>query len=144
MYGIKLILVPTNFEDSFGGMHWWVRTFKGPNHPKEDFYRDPKIQRLFRQYLSALANRVNSKNGRKYREDPTIMAWNTMNEPHTKDGVDPTGQLAAKYICSIFEERFKSSSNDGFGRRGLQDQGRYDWHFQRTRMGAEWAQRRGF
>jgi mannan endo-1,4-beta-mannosidase len=97
---IKVVLVPVNFEDSFGGMHWWVNTFKGQGYPKEDFYRDSYIQDLFKQYLGILVNRVNAKNGRLYRTDPTIMAWDTMNEPHTTDGVDWTGTLAANFICS--------------------------------------------
>lgn len=36
-----------------------------------------------------------------YNEDSTIMAWDTANEPHTKDGSDWTGQIVAKWICDI-------------------------------------------
>lgn len=98
-YGIKLVMVPLNYEPSFGGMENWVKNVKGSGHPHIDFYRDGNVQTAYRTYLRTLTSRVNTKNGVRYSDDPTIMAWDVANEPHTKDGYDPTGQIVARFIC---------------------------------------------
>ena len=50
-----------------------------------------------------VADRVNTLNGRIYRQDPTIMAWDSMNEPRCED---PTLCNAAQpdYISSFVNE----------------------------------------
>jgi mannan endo-1,4-beta-mannosidase len=100
-YNIKVIMVPVNFEPSFGGMQWWVDQIKGAGHAHVNFYTDSKVQAIYKQYLSILANRVNSINGVQFKNDPTILAWDTANEPHTKDGVDYTGKIVAQWVCNI-------------------------------------------
>lgn len=39
------------------------------------FYSDPLVTGDFRQYVAALLNHVNIYTGLAYREDPTILAW---------------------------------------------------------------------
>jgi mannan endo-1,4-beta-mannosidase len=45
------------------------------------FYSNKSAQNMFRQYVEQLVTRTNTSNGRKYSEDPTIMAWQLANEP---------------------------------------------------------------
>ena len=39
---------------------------------KSQFFGNPTAQQLYQQYASTLANRVNTVNGRTYKNDPTI------------------------------------------------------------------------
>ena len=48
---------------------------------KNDFYIDWTIRDLYKQHLMTYVNRVNSINGRTYKDDPTIYAWDLLNEP---------------------------------------------------------------
>ncbi len=44
------------------------------------FYTDPAVITAFRLYVSRLLNHVNPYNGLRYKDDPTVMAWETGNE----------------------------------------------------------------
>ena len=48
---------------------------------KTDFYTDWTIRRLYKSHLRTFVSRVNTVTGIRYREDPTIFAWDLMNEP---------------------------------------------------------------
>ena len=39
------------------------------------FYADRKAVQLYQDHLGFLLERVNSINGRRYAEDPALMAW---------------------------------------------------------------------
>lgn len=44
--------------------------------------------RSFKLIIDKLLTRVNSVNGRKYAEDPTILAWETGNEMNSQGSVE--------------------------------------------------------
>lgn len=44
------------------------------------FYTDPAVITAFRLYVDRLLNHVNPYNGLRYKNDPTVMAWETGNE----------------------------------------------------------------
>lgn len=44
------------------------------------FYYSPLVINDFKQYINVLLNHVNSYDGLRYKDDPTIMAWETGNE----------------------------------------------------------------
>lgn len=46
-----------------------------------DFYRDGRARELYRHHIRSILTRANVFNGKKYRDDPAIMAWDVMNEP---------------------------------------------------------------
>lgn len=54
------------------------------------FYSNEPANKLFRDYIRKIVTRTNSVNGRIYRDDPTIMAWQLANEPRPGT-VSPTG-----------------------------------------------------
>lgn len=45
------------------------------------FFNDTGAKRLYRDYAAAIINRSNSRTGVLYRDDPTILAWDLINEP---------------------------------------------------------------
>ncbi len=56
-----------------GGIDSFVKLGGSSKH--QDFFTSAAIKQLYKQHITFMANRVNSINGRKYSEDPTIMAW---------------------------------------------------------------------
>jgi mannan endo-1,4-beta-mannosidase len=51
------------------------------------FWVDPGAKELYRDHVSFIVNRKNSVNGRVYKADPTILAWNLVNEPRCETNV---------------------------------------------------------
>ncbi len=46
-----------------------------------DFYTDERVKLLYKAHLCAMVHRRNTVTGRLYRDDPTIFAWDLINEP---------------------------------------------------------------
>lgn len=94
--GLKL-MIP--LVDQWRWYHGGESTFTGwagyPNNPdpavnvavsnvqrssESHFYTDPAVISAFRRYVTHLLNHVNPYNGLAYRNDPTVLAWETGNE----------------------------------------------------------------
>lgn len=95
--GIRLIIPLTdNWHFAAGGK----RTFTDWRGVSDDnqFYSNPQVIGDFETYIRTLLNHVNSYTGVAYKDDPTIMAWETGNELSP-----PTGwtQTISTYIKSI-------------------------------------------
>lgn len=75
---LRLILpLIDNYEYYHGGIH----TFAGwRGLPREAFYTDRQVIEDFKAYITLILTRVNSFTGVAYRDDPTILAWETGNE----------------------------------------------------------------
>ena len=46
-----------------------------PTPPQVDFYTRDDIKGWYRGWVEAVVNRVNTINGRTYKDDPTVLAW---------------------------------------------------------------------
>jgi mannan endo-1,4-beta-mannosidase len=108
------VLYLTNYWQWSGGMAQYVNWISGEPIPDPDrpevaagpwqdfmrysarFYRTPAAQDLFQEYVRGLLARRNTCNGRTYRDDPAIMAWELANEPRPGTDADPA-RLAAFY-----------------------------------------------
>jgi hypothetical protein len=53
------------------------------------FFTDPSCRAMYRAHVAALAGRRNSVTGSLYRDDPTIMAWDLVNEPRCESWAVP-------------------------------------------------------
>lgn len=93
---MRAVLCLTNFFHWSGGMAQYVAwATKQPipyPHTGEHswtefqeysatFYQNRRAKKWFRQFIRTLTGRTNQLNGRTYRADPTIMAWQLANEP---------------------------------------------------------------
>jgi mannan endo-1,4-beta-mannosidase len=47
----------------------------GSGAPKELFYVDLQLKGYYKSYVAAVINHTNSVNGRAYRDDPAVLAW---------------------------------------------------------------------
>ncbi len=111
--GLKLILTLVNFEDAYCGISWWTEKVLG-DHDKQKFYTDETLRKLYKQYASDILNRINTRYqkqlGKKiaYKDDPTIMAIELENEPHTDNNYELSrgwkpGQIVYKWLKEMSE-----------------------------------------
>jgi mannan endo-1,4-beta-mannosidase len=92
--GIRLVIPFTNNWSDFGGMDQYVRWRGGVAH--DDFYTDETIRGWYKGWISHLLNRVNTLTGVRYKDDPTVMAWELANEPRCKG----SGGYPASSACT--------------------------------------------
>eukprot|EP00884_Botryococcus_braunii_P022962 jgi/Botrbrau1/934/Bobra.0167s0045.1 len=74
---VRLIIPVEDYWLSIDRFVNWSSTAVGKN----DFYTDWQARQMYKAHLLAFTSRVNSINGKTYRDDPTIYAWNLINEP---------------------------------------------------------------
>eukprot|EP01025_Chloroclados_australasicus_P004944 TRINITY_DN11367_c0_g1_i3.p1 TRINITY_DN11367_c0_g1~~TRINITY_DN11367_c0_g1_i3.p1 ORF type:complete len:843 (-),score=98.48 TRINITY_DN11367_c0_g1_i3:7-2208(-) len=90
--GIRVVLVFANYWQHYGGIDQYnVWSFQagegdcnGEYHCRDQFFVDNFATNLYKQHIKTLLNRVNTFNGRLYKEDPAIFGYNLMNEPRSK------------------------------------------------------------
>ena len=94
---IRLIIPLTDNWHYFHGGKQTFTDWRGITD-EEAFYSNAQVISDFEQYISMLLNHVNTYTGIAYKDDPTILAWETGNELSAPaDWV----QTIAKYIKSI-------------------------------------------
>jgi mannan endo-1,4-beta-mannosidase len=79
MHHIRLIIpFVDNWHYYHGGKHTFTDWRGLPN--EQAFYYSSLVINDFEQYISVILNHVNSYTGIAYKDDPTILAWETGNE----------------------------------------------------------------
>ncbi|KAI4332407.1 hypothetical protein L6164_017317 [Bauhinia variegata] len=121
-YRIKLILSLVNNYNDFGGKHQyveWAISAGVPVTSDDDFYTNGVIKGYYKNNAKAIITRINSITRIAYKEDPTIMAWELMNEPRCQ--VDVSGktlngwiQEMASYLKSIDNKHLLAVGMEGF------------------------------
>jgi mannan endo-1,4-beta-mannosidase len=91
---LKLIIAFLDFWDFTGGIQqmaaWYgagkTNYFFSSRHMRDDhfFFTDPKTIRDYQRWVEYVVNRMNPQTGLRYRDDPTIMAWELANEATAK------------------------------------------------------------
>ncbi|MDB4964998.1 MAG: Endo,4-beta-mannosidase [Myxococcales bacterium] len=89
--GLRLIITLSNYWDDFGGIRQylaWAGLSTEGFANRDRFFSDPKVRTWFRAHLLRLVERTNRITGVRYADDPTIFAWELMNESQvtTADG----------------------------------------------------------
>ena len=82
----------------YGGAYQYVQWANGTSIL--DFYSDPTIAAWYQTNVRTIVTRVNSITGIKYSDDPTIFAWELINEPGVPG--DDTGRILTVEPCSPF------------------------------------------
>ncbi|XP_057973739.1 mannan endo-1,4-beta-mannosidase 5-like [Malania oleifera] len=121
-YGIRLILSFVNNYDDFGGRAQYVRWAQGAGasiNRADDFYTDPVVKNYYKNHVKRVTTRFNTITGTVYRDDPTIMAWELMNEPRCQS--DYSGRTIngwveemAAYVKSIDNKHLLEIGMEGY------------------------------
>jgi len=114
---IRVIIHFTDNWEYYGGCKVYVKWAGLQN--KNLFWTDEKVKEYYRQTVRSFVNRKNTVNGRLYRNDPTIFAYDLLNEPRNED--DTTGKTLAlwvdemsSYIKSLDPNHMVTTGMEGF------------------------------
>ncbi|MGD9804934.1 MAG: cellulase family glycosylhydrolase [Hyphomicrobiaceae bacterium] len=80
---IRLIIPFLDFWAYTGGAQQ-MRAWYGSEDKHRFFFEDERTRADFKTWIRYLLTRVNPLTGITYKDDPTIMAWELMNEPYAK------------------------------------------------------------
>jgi mannan endo-1,4-beta-mannosidase len=107
---LKLIIAFLDFWSFTGGIQqmasWYGVSqncfFSCQPNARDDhfFFTDPRTIRDYQHWVEYVVNRMNPQTGLRYRDDPTIMAWDVANEANAKPDELRLGwtQVMAAYI----------------------------------------------
>jgi len=95
----------------------WVKEQKNVTLERDEFYTDKDCKKWYKDHVKTMIERENSINGRKYKDDPTILSYNIMNEPRC-EGCGATLQKwideMAGYVRSLDKNHMITVGEDGF------------------------------
>ncbi|XP_059668149.1 mannan endo-1,4-beta-mannosidase 6 isoform X1 [Cornus florida] len=121
-YKIRLILSLVNNWDAYGGKPQYVKWGKAAGlnlTSDDDFFSHPSLRSYYKAHVNTVLNRVNTLTNITYKDDPTIFAWELMNEPRCTS--DPTGdklqawiEEMAVYVKSIDPKHLVEIGLEGF------------------------------
>jgi mannan endo-1,4-beta-mannosidase len=97
--GVRLIIPLVNGNPEFGGVPQYLQWCGGTS--ERAFYEAPACKALYKNYVAHLLTRVNTYNGRPYRNDPTVFAWQLANEPNIQQYAEPTGQVMRAWVAEM-------------------------------------------
>ncbi|KAJ7981469.1 Mannan endo-1,4-beta-mannosidase [Quillaja saponaria] len=99
-HGVRLLLSLVNNLKAYGGktqyVKWAWQEGIGLSSSNDSFFFDPSIRNYFKNYIRTILTRKNTITGIEYRDDPTIFAWELMNEPRCMS--DTSGDTLQDWI----------------------------------------------
>jgi mannan endo-1,4-beta-mannosidase len=121
--GIRLILPLINYWDDFGGVRQYLDWFGLGS--RDQFYRRPEPRQAYKNYAAHVLLRVNTLTGRRYCDEPAILAWELANEPRCvsadgdrlSDGIDTLTAWAEEmsaYLKSIDPNHLVGVGDEGY------------------------------
>lgn len=122
-HGIRLLLSLVNNLKHYGGkaqyVKWAWEEGIGLSLSNDSFFFDPTIRSYFKTYLKTVLTRKNHLTGIEYRDDPTIFAWELMNEPQcisdaSGDTLQDWIEEMATYVKSVDKKHLLTIGVEGF------------------------------
>jgi|GEM_PF-3181164 len=131
-HGLRVMPTLSNYWTDYGG----IKAYATANNLQWlEFYTDPQLKQLFKDYIQYATSRTNTLTQVAYKDDPTIIAWDLMNEPRmdaTSDTsadhslYDPTGdklgawlEEMAAYTKSVDANHLVAAGAEGHGYEGF-------------------------
>ncbi|KAH7670756.1 Mannan endo-1,4-beta-mannosidase protein [Dioscorea alata] len=137
-YGIRLILsLANNFKD-FGGKAQYVQWAKDAGQwvsGEDDFFTNTEVKNYYKNHIKKVLTRYNTITKVVYKDDPTIMAWELINEPRCQ--VDYSGKTVhawveemAAYTKSIDNKHLLEIGMEGFYGDSMPEKKQYNPGYQ--------------
>ncbi|MBI2897012.1 MAG: cellulase family glycosylhydrolase [Deltaproteobacteria bacterium] len=135
-HGLRLVLPLGNYWPDYGGVPQYLRWHGLPPGRPDRFFTDPGVRSHFRAHIEHLSSRKNTVTGIRYRDDPTILAWELLNEPRGT-GLDAEGAALASWVAEMADTVRRADPNHlvGTGEEGFDSVGGLDSAYWR-RLGA--------
>ncbi|KAG5044215.1 hypothetical protein JHK87_008130 [Glycine soja] len=119
--GVWLILsLINNWKDGGGKNQYvqWAKEHGQKVNNEDDFFSHPVIKQYYKNHVKTILTRKNTITGLTYKDDPTIFAWELMNEPRCselsgKQIQDWVREMAA-YVKSIDSNHLLQIGLEGF------------------------------
>ncbi|CAN0885069.1 Mannan endo-1,4-beta-mannosidase 1 [Linum grandiflorum] len=89
-----------NFKDLGGPRQYvaWAKEHGQVISDEDNFYTNPVIKGYYKNHVKVVLTRVNTVTGVAYKDDPTIFAWELMNEPRSTDF---SGALVQNWVTEM-------------------------------------------
>ncbi|OAY50697.1 hypothetical protein MANES_05G156900v8 [Manihot esculenta] len=137
-HGIKVVLSLVNNYEEYGGKRQyvnWARSARQSLSSDDDFFTNSVVKGYYKNYIKAILTRRNTFTGVAYKDEPTIMAWELMNEPRCNS--DPSGRTMqawitemASYLKSIDSKHLLEVGLEGFYGQLSSEKQRFNPKFQ--------------
>ncbi|KAL2345552.1 hypothetical protein Fmac_006837 [Flemingia macrophylla] len=102
-HGVRLILSLVNNWKDFGGKNQyveWVKQHYGVYvNSEDDFFSHPLAKQLYKNHIKSVLTRKNTITGVEYKDDPSIFAWELMNEPRSQH--DNSGKVIQEWVTEM-------------------------------------------
>jgi mannan endo-1,4-beta-mannosidase len=100
-HGVRLLLPLVNGHPAdYGGTAQYVK-WCASGSSLLAFYQNASCRQMYKNYVAYVLDRVNTYNGRRYKDDPTVFAWELANEPELPDNVDNSGQGIRAWVAEM-------------------------------------------
>jgi mannan endo-1,4-beta-mannosidase len=100
--GLRVMLTLCNAWPDFGGVRQylaWAGLPERGGDAVDRFYRDERVRAALYAHIDRLLERVNTGNGVRYADDPTIFAWEIMNESQVNS--DAGAEARREFITQV-------------------------------------------
>ncbi|KAG6551532.1 hypothetical protein Mapa_006955 [Marchantia paleacea] len=98
-HNLRLVLSLVNNYENYGGKPQyalWGRQYGHDVSNDDAFYTHTVLRTWYKNHVKKVLTRVNTISGIAYKDDPTIFAWELMNEPRCE--TDPSGNTMARWV----------------------------------------------
>ncbi|KAJ8574456.1 hypothetical protein K7X08_026261 [Anisodus acutangulus] len=119
-YGIHLILGLVNNWDALGGRKQyveWARQKGQQLKSEDDFFTNPMVKGFYKNHVKVVLTRVNTITKVAYKDDPTILAFELINEPRCPS--DLSGKTIQNWVTEM-AAHFKSIDKNHLLEIGLE------------------------
>lgn len=115
---LKLVIAFLDFWAYTGGAQQ-IRAWYGSSDEGTFFFRDPRTRQDYKNWVQHTLTRVNSLTGVAYKDEPTVFAWELMNEPNIEPPSLYTQWVSemTAYVKSIDPNHLVSSGHANFTNR---------------------------
>jgi hypothetical protein len=111
---VRLIIPFIDRWTWWGGIEVFANLF---NVPGSQFFTNSVVRQAYRQVVAYVMNRVNTVTGVRYKDDPTILCWETGNELFQTTGTRTPAQWTidvARYIKSLDSRHLVMDGSYGY------------------------------